>query len=154
MRNWIDLMEDVSQGGSVSPSYMEGFCHVYALAINKIMGFQILLLTDSREKYSRGIGFPNIPSVVHVYAVDGSKIYDFAGSYDLANVSAQWRDVAPACRTKIIKTAEGLSPYVCSSLNDWTRPLEYYSENDLNSAISLVEKRFLKSDQTEQATDA
>lgn len=115
-------------GDMEKPDYMSGRCHVFAIALNRLFGFGFLVLTDKSERYPGGA-----TSVHHVYAIDrAGNAYDSRGKHDAADIIAQWKNADAGSRHRpgvvTIATKAGLRKYVASHADDWSRPLDAYSE--------------------------
>lgn len=154
--------------------FMNGHCHLFAIAKNReLSNNRFLLLLDRTEEYSPGIFAVNH---VYVLTQENTLI-DFHGVSNADNVISQFMEdddfnlesviedsdgdiediignrhlndfggiVDPICI--IVEGEENLQDYVAKSLEDWSKPLEYYNEETLKKVNDYLMKRKKKTKQ-------
>ena len=132
---------DASIDEAGPPNYMEGMCHVFALAIHRQLGLPFLLLLNKAN------GYPDeeSPGVHHVYVLDGQgSAYDFQGRHDADEVTTQWLHAEdPACRPGVLRLddEECLRDYVETGRDRWDRSLAFYTEDDITRATKVAQER-------------
>lgn len=75
--------------------YLEGSCHLFALALHRMHGFGLLVFSDLGEVYWEDPEDPDntIPAVLHVYAVDGDGVaWDVLGGRPREKIVEEMRD--------------------------------------------------------------
>lgn len=123
--------------------YMEGECHVMAVAIHRRTGSPFLLMCEDTGDYRDGETGNPVPSVHHVYCdLQDGRLADIRGTHDRDEVVAQWEamsdEVGENFRIIEIGTEHELSAYVDDG---WCLPLVAYSEDDVAAAdASFIER--------------
>lgn len=116
--------------------YMEGECHVMAVALHRRTGSSFLLLCENTSDYRNDETGDTVPSVHHVYAdmQDGS-LADVRGVHDRGDVVAQWKamndEAGGGFHIVELDTEEELDEFIDDG---WSLPLTAYSETDVASA--------------------
>lgn len=127
--------------------FTTGECHVLALALHRAYGLKIMAVVDYSEPYSsivddNGDKGEDIPSVIHVYAVDAAGM-----AWDI-------RGARPADRKAIMADITEAFPDLCHcegnlSTEDWSEddvarhsanddmPLFHYGEADIGKALGI-----------------
>jgi hypothetical protein len=122
------------------PDYMNGDCHVFAVALARVTGFSFLILLDESEEYPSGVF-----SVNHVYALDTTGIaYDFHGSHSEAEIVEQWmHPEISLSRPGVIRvtTERDLWEYVEMTKDGWDKPLSNYGDDDVRKALLIAADR-------------
>lgn len=147
--------------------FMNGHCHLFAILKNReLKNDQFLLLLDRTEEYSPGIYAVNH---VYVLTKEKTLI-DFHGVSNADDVISQFMEADDFNLESVIEDSEGdveditgnmhlndfggivdpiiliiegednLQNYVAKSLDDWSRPLEYYDEETLKEANNYLIK--------------
>lgn len=62
-----------------SRKYKYGYCHVFALALHRIFGYQIAMLEDKDREMIRDDLHKSWPYIPHVFCVKGNYIIDAVG---------------------------------------------------------------------------
>ena len=131
-------------------AYTAGDSHTLAVALHRRFGWRMMVVTDARDPFWKepGNGDGDIPSVVHVYAVDGNgDAWDIRGKrpvtaarddcYSYFNVQDFYFD---DCDDE-----DDLSYYVgvwSDNGEPVERPLPYYSEQDIADAEAVIVRVF------------
>lgn len=131
------------KGSSMSNNrYLEGDCHVMAVALHRNINTSFLLLCERSNDYRNPETKTPVPAVHHVYAArkDGA-ILDIRGEYDAANVKSQWLSLGDGRRTNPFYVIEVADEKALRHFVDdgWELPLTSYSEEDVNSAWEVFQ---------------
>lgn len=123
--------------------YMQGECHVIAVALHRKTGSSFLLLCEDAGDYRDPETGDEVPSVHHVYAdLQDGRLADIRGVRGRADVVAQWEamndEVGGAFRIMELETEDELAAYVDDG---WNLPLVAYSEADVVEADALFMAR-------------
>ena len=130
-------------------AYCEGRCHELAVALHRLFGWELLLVTDPNDPYWQDPEDDDnfIPSVVHVYAVDpAGNAWDAFGvrPADHARSDCEERFVIKGVDTDWLRHEDELQTYV----GEWgdpdiiDRPLFAYTDLDIDRAWADAQ-RFL-----------
>jgi hypothetical protein len=113
--------------------YMEGLCHVLAVAIHRERGTGFLLLVDDADLYPSGV-----PAVIHVYARPGDgTLIDAMGIHDEADTVAQWLDTESGeCAVRILEDESELAEYVGPGFE---HPLSDYADDDVERSSKVMQ---------------
>lgn len=145
--------------------FMSGSCHLYAILKNReLENNRFLVLLDRTEKYSEGIYAVNHVYAL----TEENKAIDSIGIHNPDNIISQFmnsddfvlqdiiddsnedvEDIIGNMHTNeyggrcdpiviVLYGEDELQHYVASSKDDWTRPLEYYDEEDLSKAKEIM----------------
>lgn len=129
-------------------AYTTGMCHIFAAALNRNLGWQLLVVVDQGEIYWENPAdeCDYIPSVVHVYALDeDGRAWDIKGVRSYSDIKD---DVESWCHVQCFDTD------FCNSEDDlrryvgyWSdegepidRPLESYTVQDIDEAWEVAER--------------
>lgn len=108
--------------------YLEGRCHVLAIALQRVLGSGFLLLVDKDSPYASGL-----PAVHHVYARFGDGLLiDILGMSSETDVVAQWEDGGSGMTSVELSEEEELADYAGDGLDV---PLDAYDEADVDRAM-------------------
>jgi hypothetical protein len=123
--------------------YMDGECHVIAVALHRRTGSAFLLLCEDAGDYRNDETGDPVPSVHHVYGdLQDGTLADIRGIHDRDDVVAQWEamndEAGGTFRVVELDTEEELAAYVCDG---WDLPLTTYSEDDVAAADALFMER-------------
>lgn len=125
--------------------YLEGACHVFAMALHRAFGWSFLVVTDPEEIiWTDPEDEDNfIPAVIHVYAVDEvGRAWDILGKRDLDAVIPELRkrheDVQYFDQDSFANL-DCLSMYVDGmGHSDVDRPLHSVREEDVEEALATA----------------
>lgn len=131
--------------------YLQGQCHVLALALMRHLGWRMLLVSDEAHSYWENEYDPSdyMPLTVHVYALDDEdQAWDVLGSRPLADVRREvmqrWDDVEDIGLT-VLRTEPELAR-LCGlgegGPEEIDCPLLAYSEADLDAAWNVAQRLF------------
>lgn len=122
--------------------YMEGLCHVLAVALHRSTGSSFLLLCEQSGDYRHPHTGDPVPSVHHVYAVrtDGVLV-DARGEHDAEDVKAQWLSLGDGQRrnpfTAVpLESEDDLADYVGA---EWDLPLSCYDDAAVADAMAFLD---------------
>jgi hypothetical protein len=123
--------------------YMDGECHVMAVALHRRTGSGFLLLCEDAGDYRDDETGDPVPSVHHVYLdLQDGGLADVRGMHDRDNVVAQWESMNDEAdgtfRVVELDTEEELAACVCDG---WNLSLTAYSEDDVAAADALFRER-------------
>jgi hypothetical protein len=148
-----DQLLFVSQAtGDDIEQYTRGECHVFAVALHRILGWQMLAVLDYGEMYWEDPEDPDnfIPAVCHIFAVDPD-----GHAWDVMGVR-KYEDVRDEVESWC-SIFEYVSEEICSELDlamyvgEWgedadgdpvDRPLHAFSEADVQEAIEKALRIF------------
>jgi len=117
--------------------YMEGECHVFAVALHRNLGTGFLLLCERSHDYRDATTGAFVPSVHHVYAVrEDGILFDIRGEYDPDDVTAQWLSLGDDVRSNPftvvrLNSENELARFVSEG---WELPLTSYTDGDVAEA--------------------
>lgn len=117
--------------------YLEGECHVMAIAIQRMFGGRFVLLCEDVGDYSDPMSGDPVPTVHHVYVeFSDGRIADIMGVKDGENALGQWEamnDDEPEALFSVIRIddEEDLSEFVDDGED---LPLVAYTELDVDEA--------------------
>jgi hypothetical protein len=117
--------------------YLSGRCHLFALALHRAYGWQMLALLDKSERYAAGVFAVN-----HVYALDTKGgAWDALGRHSAKEVRANWMhrefpQQKPGCVA--INDEDDLRAYVEATATGWSRPLSWYNDAQVARAWSTA----------------
>lgn len=118
-------------------SYMEGRCHVLAVAVQRNMGGTFLLLCERSQDYRNPKTGTAVPAVHHVYALlsDG-RLIDVRGEHVIENVVAQWLSLGDERARNPFTAVEVEDEQALEEFVDdgWNLPLTSYSKADVDGA--------------------
>ena len=132
--------------------YSEGYCHVFALAVNEIFGGSFLLIEDYEHPFQQpdNEGDDGVPNIVHVYAVadlpEGPVAIDVFGKrpVDDAVAEAKARYDVEELDATLIANSDALHALI-SEYSDRDgqkqyidRPLDGYFPDDVTNAKTLI----------------
>lgn len=137
------------EGAAVSPRdfdhYTSGACHVFAIALHRTFGWEMVAMTDFSEPYAYdAAGDIEMPSVWHVYCRDGNgDLHDVTGVRAGQDWPVHFREVFPHCDVDqvsldVCETEADLSHYMDVGADDEDRPLGPAGERDIQEALALV----------------
>lgn len=111
--------------------YMTGGCPYFALAANRILGYDIALLVDRDGTYKSAFG-PSYPMVAHVFVtVDGRTGFDILGSRPIEEIMDGFPNVRSAEILVVSRTK-------LRSLMGRGKPLAGYREDHIVEAQEAV----------------
>lgn len=120
--------------------YLEGECHVMAVALHRHLGTSFLLACENTKDYVDRKTGRFIPTVHHVYALsDQGKVLDVQGEKDAEDTKSQWISLGDEMsrnpfRTLEVADEEQLSRFVG---DEWDLPLTAYSDEDVENAWTV-----------------
>src|SRR5690606_2173043 len=122
-------------------------CHVFAVALHRIFGWQIHLVLDQDDRFWEDPADADnwIPSVVHAYALDPEgNAWDVAGSRPSGEIlyeTCTWANIG-TYDSDCLRSEEELRTYVGFWADDGEepidRPLCEYGEADVTDAIETA----------------
>lgn len=132
-------------------AYTAGESHVLAVALHRAFGWSMLVVTDAPDPFwvDPGNGENQVPSVVHVYAVDDTTgdLWDIRGRRPRANYRSEMYSVFDVqdfdedhcadeaeLRTYVGFWGDGGDPV--------ERPLAAYGDDDVKAAEDLIARVF------------
>jgi len=110
--------------------YMEGQCHIYAVALHRKFGHGFLMMCDMRYKYA-----PGVYETFHVYGDDGSYLYDVSGKHIREDIISGWRDQSRHFDVVELKTEQQFLRFVGDGDS---LPLTRYKEESVQEAIRFI----------------
>lgn len=130
--------------------YTQGFCHVFAVALQREIGGRLLVVTDPSEPtwIDPADGDNQVDGVVHVFVVIGDRAFDVEGDIPASDAEESCRErfgaMEPA--TDEVAGEAGLASYVEGQPGDddlgIDRPLRRYSEGDVQRASEVARRVF------------
>jgi len=117
--------------------YLEGECHVMAVAIRRMFGGRFVLLCEDGGDYSDPATGDPVPTVHHVYVeLPDGRVADVLGVKDGGNALEQWEamnDDEPEAHFSVVRVddEEGLSAFIDDGE---ALPLVAFTELDVDEA--------------------
>jgi hypothetical protein len=118
-----------------SGKYKYGFCHVFALALHKVFGYQIAALEDKDRTIDHTRLHKSFPYIPHVFCVKGDYIIDAFGVRKSSTMIRQ-SGIVPITHPKIHKI-DSRSLYNNSM---FYVPFEKITNKNLEEAVAFVLK--------------
>lgn len=119
-------------------NYMEGHCHVMAVALHRQHGHGFLILAENSRDYRDDETGEYVPAVHHVYADPGDgRLVDVRGEHEADNICQQWlaqNDDGRRAKMKVLrlKDESDLARFVDDG---WNLPLTSYDDEDVSAAL-------------------
>jgi hypothetical protein len=123
--------------------YMEGECHVLAVALHRNMNTAFLLLCERSSDYRDPKTGKSVPAVHHVYAsLDNGTLLDIRGEHRAINVKEQWLSLGDDKRINpftFIEVSDEKSLAQFVDDESWSLPLKSYSDMDVADAWAVFQ---------------
>ena len=114
--------------------YMTGACPYFAIALHKLTGWPLAMLTDDAQSWESGVGVEEYPFIAHVFVVTpDEKGLDIKGPRPLPAIKAEYHDLIEP-RIEIVGLSE------LRALMGDLKPLCRYDAREIKEAMALAEK--------------